>query len=295
MMLSCLLIVNGQQIPDVPPPEVGANYEETKCNSDTINRIFCNEAANSNTCSIRRGLCIANRLATPIETCANYCDDVALAANVAAGRAWCTNIQPSRFSSRFPPEATRVPCTPPTAQTDLPFVCVQLGIFPNPTSCERYFRCDISWNEDGTTRLTATSVNCPANFVFDPSIRGPVPCISRRIDDTCITSSCTGDSTEVLRYPRMSAALGEIGVRCVGRVKLVYRCGPNSQLRFGSSEDPPTCSYVCQFENQQFANVNSPGRYFVCRRNSQNNALTSISVDCGASQFYDPVRNVCVF
>lgn len=152
----------------------------------------------------------------------------------------------------------------------------------------RYFFCPSYLGE-------ATELACPEGYAFDPSLSDAFPCrFTRGNSDTCISATCTGGTSQVLRYPSLNnAAMGQIGVHCIGSLSFVYRCGPNTQFRVENSR--PTCApATCSNDGQRFSDVRNPAKYNVCTLNLAGNSYIIRSFNCPKNHYFDAKKNECV-
>lgn len=140
----------------------------------------------------------------------------------------------------------------------------------------------------------ATELACPDGYAFDPSLSDAFPCRFKRGNAAiCITAACTGSRAQVLKYPYFNAAMGQIGLHCIGSLRFVYRCGPRTQ--FSVEDSKPTCSpAACSADGQRFPDVSNLSKYNVCTWNLAGNAYVIRSFNCPKNYSFDAKKNECV-
>lgn len=144
--------------------------------------------------------------------------------------------------------------------------------------------------------VEATEYTCPEGYAFDPSLPDDFPCRHMRGNNAlCITAaSCVSGSSLKLNYQYLTAAMGQIGVYCIGTLKFVYRCGPNTQFKLDASSKP-ICNKTCSSDGQRFADPFNPASYYVCTLNLAANAYIKISKNCPTNYVFNAKKNECVY
>lgn len=142
----------------------------------------------------------------------------------------------------------------------------------------------------------ATEFTCPEGYAFDPSLPDDFPCRHMRGNSAlCITAApCVSISAIKLNYQYLTAAMGQIGVFCIGTLKFVYRCGPNTQFKLDTNLKP-ICDITCSVDGQRFADPFKVSSYYVCTLNLAANAYIKLSYNCPSNYVFDAKKNECIY
>lgn len=138
-------------------------------------------------------------------------------------------------------------------------------------------------------------LSCPDQYAFDPRLPDTFPCrYTRNRAADCITvSKDCKDSTEVLKYPSMTAALGQISVECIanGKIMIVNKCGPYTSF----DSNAGACVGSCTTDSQKFADSSDRNAYKVCARNAAGNGFVMLDRNCPKGHVFNAKTNECHF
>lgn len=99
---------------------------------------------------------------------------------------------------------------------------------------------------------------------------------------------------KILKYPFLSAAQGQIGVRCLGEEALpplIVKCGAYSTL--SGSTFIPNCVVTCRALNQKAPYNKDNTKYYQCYRAAV--GYTAVLQSCFPGYIFDSKKLDCVY
>jgi hypothetical protein len=133
-------------------------------------------------------------------------------------------------------------------------------------------------------------------YAYDPSLPEASPCrFTNNNAAYCIKSNCLNNDygLQILKYQYLTAALGQIGVRCLGSpniAPLVFKCGAYQTL--STDKFKPDCVLTCRSEGQKAPYREDITKYYQCFRGVS--GLTTVLQSCLMGYKFDAQKLTCV-
>lgn len=152
-------------------------------------------------------------------------------------------------------------------------ICTDVGLFPDPNDCTRYYKCDSS--------LTATIETCPTGFVYYSV--GQL-CRKREQNNCQTLKSClkTSNTGKLVRFSDDAAIFAYCGDNAL---PTMFRCTDRKNEIF--DERLGFCRYNCRRDGLFVDRTNCEG-YILCRK--LNNQWRPQAWNCPTDYWFNQTR-----
>lgn len=160
------------------------------------------------------------------------------------------------------------------------FRCTSEGIFPNPSNCQQYIKCErgTGINLDGQTHY------CAAGYVFSPNSPETLYCRRALL---CIRLDCTRNAQKFIAY----GLNGQYYAFCNAAtdIPIMFRCPDNHIVDV--TKTPPVCNFRCIREGLVVYPFDT-AKYYNCVYDLSRRLVATV-MECSGNRRFDPTENIC--